>query len=151
MKKIILIIFLSIILTLTGCSSKEKLDIGDISNIKLNNNDILVTVKEGTLSSTQATFIIENKSTRVLGYSEDYHLEKKINDSWYILNTKTDAVFKVPFWSLEPNDKIELKVYWEHLYGSLKPGEYRFIKRVSFKDETSNSFHIGVNFIIEES
>ena len=149
MKKTILTILLCgiTILFLTGCGSK----IGKTSDIEITNDDISITIKDDTLTNTGATFVLENNSNQTLGYGEPYHLEIKDDDSWYILNTINDAVFIMPFYHLDPNESIELKIDWENFYGILEPGEYRLIKDACFvvDDETSDNFYIGVEFIIE--
>ena len=55
-------------------------------------------------------------------------------------------MFKVPLWELEPNSKMELEVIWKNLYGSLNPGEYRFVK---YDNKKLEDFPIGVSFVIE--
>lgn len=151
MKHFVSIIVFYSILLLTGCSSNAQFNEKDISNIDFDQEYILVSIKEGSLTDEGAIFEVENTSNKVLGYSEDYHLEKKQNDSWEVLNTITDVVFKVPLWELEPNSKMELEVIWKNIYGSLNPGEYRFVKYVSFKDDNKKleDFPIGVSFVIE--
>ena len=148
MKKIILTILLcGCLLLLTGCSDR----IGKVSAIEITNSDISLSIKDETLTNTGATFILENNSNQTLGYGEPYHLEIKDDDSWHILNTINDAVFIMPFYHLDPNESIELKIDWENFYGVLEPGEYRLIKDACFvvDDETSDNFYIGVEFIIE--
>ena len=148
MKKTILTILLcGCLLFLTGCGDR----IGKVSDIEIKNSDISVSIKDGTLTNTGATFIFENKSNQTLGYGESYHLEIKNGNSWHILKTIDDAVFIMPLYLLQSNESIELKIDWENFYGSLEPGEYRFIKNGYFviNNETSDTFYIGIEFTIE--
>lgn len=148
MKKTILTILLcGCLVFLTGCDNK----IGKISDIEINNSDISVSIKDGTLTNTGATFIIENNSNQTLGYGESYHLEIKNDNSWHILKTINDAVFIMPLYLLQPNESIELHIDWENFYGSLEFGEYRLIKNGCFviNDEKSDNFYIGIEFTIE--
>ena len=60
MKKILWSILLLGIMTLgvLGCEkSKNELDIGNKSNIKISQNDVIMTVKEGTLTNKSATLV----------------------------------------------------------------------------------------------
>ena len=152
MKKIISIILLLgiAIISLTGCSLKNDSRIGNLSDININNNDIIVSIKDDTLTNKGATFIIENNSDKLVGYSESYHLEIKDNNEWHILKTINDAEFNEPLWNLESNNTKEIEVNWEYIYGNLEAGEYRFIKDSCFinENETFDDFYIGVKFTI---
>lgn len=150
MKKLLLGLFMGVmILGVTGCGDDEVSRIGDISNIEINNNNILVSIKEGTLTNTGATFIIKNNSNRVLRYGDSYCLEIKQDDLWHQINVQLDVL--APLWELSINDFTELNIVWENSYGILESGEYRFIKDVSFENEdgTFDGFYIGVEFVIE--
>ena len=60
MKKKLLIIFLCGVMALgvTGCGKqKNELDIGDKSDIKVSQNDVIMTIKEGTLTNKSATLV----------------------------------------------------------------------------------------------
>lgn len=150
MKKILLSLLIGVMmLGLTGCGDDEVSRIGDISNIEINNNNILVSIKEGTLTNTGATFIIKNNSNRVLRYGDSYCLEIKQDGLWHQINVQLDVL--APLWELSINDSTYLNIVWENSYGVLEPGEYRFIKDVSFENEdgTFDDFYIGVEFVIE--
>ena len=62
MKKIILasLISLTLLLGLTGCTNKIDKLIGAESTIRIETNEILLKVKEDTLTKKGATFVLEN-------------------------------------------------------------------------------------------
>ena len=66
MKKTILIILCGVmVLGLTGCGKpKNELDIGSKSNIKISQNDVTMTIKEGTLTNKSATLVLTNNSEK---------------------------------------------------------------------------------------
>ena len=151
MKKKILMILLcgTIMINLTACQKYNGHYISE-SNIRISNNDISVSIKEGTLTNTGATFIIENNSDQALKYGEGYDLEIKQNDLWYKINAGKIEVHPILL-ELEPNSSVELNFAWLHRYGNLEAGEYRMIKAVWFEndDGTDENFYIGTEFTIE--
>lgn len=64
-------------------------------DVEISDNDILVSVKEGTLTNKGATFIMENNSGRTLYYGERYDLEIKQNDSWHEIDVETMTVYPI--------------------------------------------------------
>lgn len=124
------------------------MDVGEVSNIFTTNEDISLTIKEGTLTNTQATLILENNSTEDLGYSDSYEIEIKRDNDWYKINV--DIGFNEPLYIVEPNQSQELDINWENGYGSLTPGEYRIIKDVMLmnNDDTYEDFYIAAEFTI---
>ena len=73
MKKKLLIIFLCGVMALgvTGCGkSKNELDIGDKSDIKISQNDVIMTIKEGTLTNKSATLVLTNNNDKIKTLAE---------------------------------------------------------------------------------
>ena len=85
MKKTILIILCGVmVLGLTGCGkSKNELDIGSKSNIKISQNDVTMTIKEGTLTNKSATLVLTNNSDKNFEYGNPYEIEVKKDDEWH--------------------------------------------------------------------
>lgn len=80
MKKKLLIIFLCGVMALgvTGCGKqKNELDIGDKSDIKVSQNDVIMTIKEGTLTNKSATLVLINYSDKNFQYGSPYEIEIK--------------------------------------------------------------------------
>ena len=148
MKKKILIGLLCSFVLLTACNN-NKLDVGEVSNIVTSNENVSLTIKEGALTSTKATLILENNSTEDLGYSDSYEIEIKKDNAWYKINVVIG--FNEPFYIVESNQSQELEINWENGYGSLTPGEYRIIKDVMLmdNDDTYEDFYIAAEFTID--
>ena len=148
-KKILIGILCSFVLLITACNN-NKLDVDEVSNIVTSNEKVSLTIKEGSLSSTKATLILENNSTEDLGYSDSYEIEIKKDNDWYKINV--DIGFNEPLYIIEPNQSQELDINWENGYGSLTPGEYRIIKDVMLmdNDDTYEDFYIAAEFTIEK-
>ena len=135
MKKILLIILsLSTLFIITGCTNNR---IGEKTPYDIKTDQVTIKVKEDSLTSSQATFIIKNKTDKEFTYGEPYHLEIKHNDSWHILELEpnNDLFFTMPAYSLKAGESVEKECEWEHGYGQLKKGTYRIVKDVSNKKE----------------
>ena len=80
MKHIILIalVCIGVVLGMTGCGkSKKEFDIGNKSDIKISQNDVIMTIKEGTLTNKSATLILTNNSDKNFQYGNPYEIEIK--------------------------------------------------------------------------
>lgn len=99
----------------------------------INNLDgVTMSVKEDTVSSKGLTVVLENNSNAQCIYSEDFLLEKKINDTWYQVPISIDGNygFEGIGYDLNSGDNREWNVDWDWLYGILDAGEYRIVKEI---------------------
>lgn len=152
MKKIVLVILLCgiMVLTMTGLkNAKNKLDIGNKSNIKVSQNDVIMTVKDKTLTNKSVTLILTNNSDRKIQYGSPYEIEIKKNGEWYKINAKLD--FTLPLFILESKEKNEFKLNFEEGYGKLPSGTYRVIKKIDKEKEDGlfDSFYVSTEFTIK--
>ncbi|MGI6707280.1 MAG: immunoglobulin-like domain-containing protein [Clostridia bacterium] len=117
-----------------------------------NLNGVTMTVKQGTVSSTQLTVIIENRSGSDCIFGEFFDLEKKINGVWHKLPVTFDGDygFNSIGYDLPPEESREWTVDWEWLYGSLEAGEYRIVKDIlDFRDAGDyDTYYLAAEFII---
>lgn len=152
MKKMVFVILLCgvLILTMTGCvKTKNKLDIGNKSNIKALKNDVIMTIKDGTLTNKSVTLILTNNSDRKIQYGSPYEIEIKKNGEWYKINAKLN--FTLPLFILESKKKSEFKLNFEEGYGKLPSGTYRVIKKIDKEKEDGlfDSFYVSTEFTIK--
>lgn len=88
MKKTLLTVLLLVIVALgvTGCGTENDFDIGNVSDIKINDNsDVILSGKDGTLKNTGVTLILENDSDKLLRYDEYYKMEKRITNGTQLM------------------------------------------------------------------
>lgn len=152
MKKMVFVILLCgvLILTMTGCvKTKNKLDIGNKSDIKALKNDVIMTIKDGTLTNKSVTLILTNNSDRKIQYGSPYEIEIKKNGEWYKINAKLN--FTLPLFILESKKKNEFKLNFEEGYGKLPSGTYRVIKKIDKEKEDGlfDSFYVSTEFTIK--
>ena len=73
MKKTILTILLCgvMVLGMTGCGKqKNEFDIGNKSDIKISQNDVIMTIKEGILTNKSATLVLTNNNDKIKTLAE---------------------------------------------------------------------------------
>ena len=151
MKHIILIalVCIGVVLGMTGCGkSKKEFDIGNKSDIKISQNDVIMTIKEGTLTNNGATLILTNNSDKNFQYGTPYEIEIKKDGEWHKINVELN--FTMPAFQLSARENNEIEINWENGYGKLAKGTYRIIKGIDYEYEEGKykSFNIAVEFTI---
>ena len=151
MKKTILTILLCgvMVFGMTGCGKqKNELDIGNKSNIKISQNDVIMTIKEGTLTNKSATLVLTNNSDKNFRYGNPYEIEIKKDGEWHKINVELN--FDIPAFQLPSKESKEIELNWENGYGNLATGTYRIIKGIDYEYEEGKykSFNIAVEFTI---
>ena len=151
MKKTILTILLCgvMVLGMTGCGKqKNEFDIGNKSDIKISQNDVIMTIKEGTLTNKSATLILTNNSDKNFQYGNPYEIEIKKDGEWHKINAELD--FDMPAFQLSAKESKEIELDWENGYGKLAKGTYRIIKEIDYEYEKQKyeTFNVAVEFTI---
>ncbi len=155
MKKTIIAILICgiMILGITGCgSSKHDVNVGYKSNVEVVKNNITLSLKEGTLKDTGATFILKNSSDITVLYGNPYWIEKETDGKWSKVKTVEDMNFTLPEFGLLPKETKEFNINFEYGYGKLAFGKYRLVKdiTVEYEDDTRESFNVTAEFTIEQ-
>ena len=152
MKKMVFVILLCgvMVLAMTGCvKTKNKLDIGNKSDIKVSQNDVMMTIKDGTLTNKSVTLILTNNSDRKIQYGSPYEIEIKKNGEWHKINAELN--FTLQLFILESKEKNEFELNFEDGYGKLPSGTYRVIKKIDKEKEDGlfDSFYVSTEFTIK--
>lgn len=100
-------------------------------------SDVVMTIKEGTLSKDGVTVVLKNNTDDEYVYGPDYYLEKYDDGSWKQASTLTGdpLSWNAIAYSLKANDSVELTLNFKLSYGELSDGKYRVIKRVSKEED----------------
>lgn len=99
-------------------------------------SDVVMTIKNGTLSKDGVTVILKNNTDDDYTYGPDFYVEKNDNGNWIPATTLTGdpLSWNSIAYTLKANDSIELIFNFKSTYGELSKGKYRIIKRI-FKDD----------------
>lgn len=113
-------------LALTACGSDDVTVYEDVNTIE----GVSLTLKEDTLKSGRATFVLANDSDEdILFDPVEFHLEEKNGDGVWIENIGT----RVSEWKRDKTEtisagtSIEREVDWKGLCGTIGSGEHRVI------------------------
>ena len=151
MKKTILTILLCgvMVLGMTGCGKqKNEFDIGNKSDIKISQNDVIMTIKEGTLTNKSATLVLTNNNDKNFQYGNPYEIEIKKDGEWHKINVELN--FDMPAFQLLSKESKEIELDWENEYGKLAKGTYRIIKGIDYEYEEGKyeTFNVASEFTI---
>lgn len=109
-------------------------------------DNVTISIKEGTLTKTSATVIIEDKNKEKYNYSSWFRIDKKENQEWKEVKVIDEEYAFTDIAYLPDEDgKVQINTNWKNLYGELEKGEYRLVKEVY--DNGNN--YIYVEFTIE--
>lgn len=137
------------VLEMTGWGKqKNEFDIGNKSDIKISQNDVIMTIKEGTLTNKSATLVLTNNSDKNFQYGNTYEIQIKKDGEWHKINVELN--FDIPAFPPSSKESKEIELNWENGYGKLAKGTYRIIKDIDYKYEEGKykSFNIAVEFTI---
>ena len=85
--------------------------------------NVTMIIKEGTLTKKSATVIITDLSEHIITFGNSFRIEKRLNDKWEPLKTKVkEYVNTMEGYQADENNKLEMDIKWEWLYGELDKG-----------------------------
>lgn len=127
------------------CVMAKNRDLSDIVDI---------TIKEGTLTNTSASIIINDQNPNKIVYGSDFYIEKYKNNSWNsITPIHDDYVFNSMAYYVDENGILEMNLNWEYIYGKLDKGIYRVVKRVFLESDIpvgpEDEYYIWTEFEIK--
>lgn len=148
MKKIILALLISLtsIFLLTGCTNEIDKLITVESDIKIENSDVTLKVKEDTLTKTGATFILENNKNNAINYTIAYEIEAKRDNKWYKLGIINEFIEEI--YEVDAKSTDQIIIDWKNSYSKLPKGEYRVIKEITVPS-TYELFYVAAEFTIK--
>lgn len=148
MKKIVLgiLIGLTSLFLLTGCTNEIDKLITTESDVKIENSNVTLKVREETLTNKGATFILENNRKDIIDYTLAYEIEAKRDNKWYKLGIIAEFVEEI--YEVDAKSTDQIIVDWEKTYLKLPKGEYRLVKEISVPS-TLELFYVAGEFKIK--
>ena len=137
---------------MVGCSN-DKAGVSNSHEAVNNLEGVTMRIKEGTVSSTGMTVVLENKTDKQITYGDPYSLEKNMDGKWFEVADILDGNygFNDIGYGVEPLSTSEWEVDWEWLYGKLDKGKYRLVKYVlDFRQAGDfERYYLAVEFEIQ--
>ena len=148
MKKIVLgiLIGLTSVFLLTGCTNEIDKLITTESDVKIENSNVKLKVREETLTNKGATFVLENNRKDIIDYTLAYEIEAKRDNKWYKLGIINEFIEEI--YEVDAKSTDQIIVNWEKTYLKLPKGEYRLIKEISVPS-TLELFYVAGEFKIK--
>lgn len=148
MKKIVLGILISLtsIFLLTGCTNEIDKLITTESDVKIEDSNVTLKVREETLTNKGATFVLENNRKDIIDYTLAYEIEAKRDNKWYKLGVIAEFVEEI--YEVDAKSTDQIIVDWEKTYLKLPKGEYRLVKEISVPS-TLELFYVAGEFKIK--
>lgn len=148
MKKIVIALLISLtsILLLTGCTNEIDKLITVESDIKIEDSNVTLKVKEDTLTKTGATFILENNKNTIINYTIAYEIEAKRDNKWYKLGIINEFIEEI--YEVDAKSTDQIIIDWKNSYSKLPKGEYRVIKEITVPS-TLELFYVAGEFTIK--
>lgn len=148
MKKIVLgiLIGLTSVFLLTGCTNEIDKLITTESDVKIENSNVTLKVREETLTNKGATFVLENNRKDIIDYTLAYEIEAKRDNKWYKLGIIAEFIEEI--YEVDAKSTDQIIVDWEKTYLKLPKGEYRLVKEISVPS-TLELFYVAGEFKIK--
>ena len=152
MKMKLFVLLICMMFIFVGCSN-EKEGVPTSHETVNNLEGITMHIKEGTVSSTGMTVVLENKTDKHISYGDPYTLEKNMDGKWFEVADILDGNygFNDIGYKLPPSRANEWEVDWQWLYGKLDKGKYRLVKYVlDFRQAGDfDRYYLAVEFEIQ--
>ncbi len=126
MRKRFFAVLMLLVMALSGCGDDYTTVFEEVNTVE----GVTITMKDGTLKSSRATFIITNDSAEDVQFDPiEFHLEEKNKEGVWEENIGT----RVSEWKRETTEtipagtSIEREVDWKGLCGTIGGGDHRVI------------------------
>lgn len=138
---------------LIECTKNDSIKIGQKSGHNVRDDLTSLKVKEGSLTNSKATLILENLTEGIILFSASYLIEYERDGIWYEIIPIKKLYFPSHSFSLKAKESIEMLTDWEYHYSKLASSKYRILKNIWRESDLpineSNEIYSAVEFIIK--
>ena len=119
----------------------------DISKKGNVNDELTLSLKEGSLSDNGAVFVLKNNSVSVYTYDVEYDVEVKTDNGWKKIEDSRNKVWTKELYVLEPNKTNNIAVDFSELKNKLVSGKhYRVVKRLIEEVGGNKEYYLNAEF-----
>ena len=119
----------------------------DISKKGNVNDELTLSLKEGSLSDNGAVFVLENKSDKVYTYGAEYDIEVKADNGWEKVEDSRNKAWTQVLYVSEPNKTNNIAVDFSELKTKLVSGKhYRVVKRLIEEVGGNKEYYLNAEF-----
>ncbi len=117
--------------------------------IRSNNESILMTIKNNTLTNSGLTLIMKNNTDQTYYYGPQYSLEKYENGKYVSFEPKETLVWNAILYNIKTNEEKEETIDWTYGYDKLKSGKYRLVRYFTSEENLPYSSNVAEKIYIE--
>lgn len=134
MKRTLLIFtFIFLIVSLTACIEGKDIEINTMEKSPYDtlqeNEEIIIEIDEEVNKDTEIINVkLFNNSEKEYTYGKDHHLEKIIDNEWYVVSLLDNAVWEDIGLVSPAKSCSEIEFNIKFFYGKLDSGKYRIVK-----------------------
>ena len=117
--------------------------------IRSNNESILMTIKNNTLTNSGLTLLMKNNTDQTYYYGPQYSLEKYENGKYVSFEPKETLVWNAILYNIKTNEEKEETIDWTYGYDKLKSGKYRLVRYFTSEENLPYSSNVAEKIYIE--
>jgi len=123
------------------------LEIGNQAEQIIGEPSVTLSIIEGELTATGATYSISNTSNIIIEFGRQFTLQINVEGTWYEITPLMPIETFMDMFVLNSGIEESVEIDWLMFYGELPPGTYRLVKEFYYKHD-STTHQIAGEFTI---
>ena len=119
----------------------------DISKKGNVNDELTLSLKEGSLSDNGAVFVLKNNSVSVYTYDVEYDVEVKTDNGWKNVEDSRNKVWTKELYTIDPNKTNNIAIDFSEFKDKMVSNRvYRVVKRFVQNGDTNKEITVSAEF-----
>ena len=119
----------------------------DISKKGNVNDELTLSLKEGSLSDNGAVFVLKNNSVSVYTYDVEYDVEVKTDNGWKKIEDSRNKVWTKELYTIDPNKTNNIAIDFSEFKDKMVSNKvYRVVKRFVQNGDTNKEITVSAEF-----
>ena len=119
----------------------------DISKKGNLNDELTLSLKEGSLSDNGAVFVLKNNSVSVYTYDVEYDVEVRTDNGWKKIEDSRNKVWTKELYTIDPNKTNNIAIDFSEFKDKMVSNKvYRVVKRFVQNGDTNKEITVSAEF-----
>lgn len=111
------------------------------------NDELTLSLKEGSLSDNGAVFVLKNNSVSVYTYDVEYDVEVKTDNGWKKVEDSRNKVWTKELYTIDPNKTNNIAIDFSEFKDKMVSNKvYRVVKRFVQNGDTNKEITVSAEF-----
>jgi len=111
------------------------------------NDELTLSLKEGSLSDNGAVFVLKNNSVSVYTYDVEYDVEVKTDNGWEKVEDSRNKVWTKELYTIDPNKTNNIAIDFSEFKDKMVSNKvYRVVKRFVQNGDTNKEITVSAEF-----